>query len=209
MAFAYVLDCFHPCFLKGYPVSKKGVMLSCFVAPRHIQFENMPSFRRMTVPGFYIHSLKQYINPLCVSLASISDQQAYLWIGSKPVSYLPYWLAVFMSTQIQSKAITGFNPWMIHYCRALGLLGSHFVGSLWTFEKKTSFWKASMIMDFKQNTEFWHLPNPSFPRHALCPSGPRPMGQRKHHPSAQWLQRVQLSGCTRVLWKFSDWFPIY
>lgn len=38
---------------------------------RYTQFEDMPNFPRMTVPQWYLYSLKDYVNPLCVS---------WLWI---------------------------------------------------------------------------------------------------------------------------------
>ena len=42
-----------------------------FVTLRYTQFEEMRNFPRMTVAQWYLLSLKDYINPLCVS---------WLWI---------------------------------------------------------------------------------------------------------------------------------
>ena len=67
-----------------------------FVQSRHIKFENMTNFRRMTVPQFYIHSLKEYINPLCVTLAPIVDKP-FLWPNPKTEFHLD----VFKAAQIQ------------------------------------------------------------------------------------------------------------
>ena len=77
---------------------------------RYTQFDEMRNFPRMTVAQWYLLSLKDYINPLCVS---------WLWIqccGTKSCSKT---CASKIVAYIAHEAITGFNPFMIKYCSCL------------------------------------------------------------------------------------------
>jgi hypothetical protein len=54
-----------------YIISSDPVQSLTSCQLRYTQFEDMPNFPRMTVPQWYLYSLKDYVNPLCVS---------WLWI---------------------------------------------------------------------------------------------------------------------------------
>ena len=42
-------------------------MVSCWQTLRYTLFEDMQNFPRMSVAQWYLYSLKEYVNPLCVS----------------------------------------------------------------------------------------------------------------------------------------------
>ena len=56
-------------------------LLSC--TPRYTDFEAMRNFPRMTVAQWYLFSLKNYVNPLCVSWHQLSEKHWTLLLYSK------------------------------------------------------------------------------------------------------------------------------
>lgn len=151
-----------------------------FVTLRYTQFEEMRNFPRMTVAQWYLLSLKDYINPLCVSWLWIQ------WCGTKRSSKT--WFFSDRSLVMLMRQSQGSVLWWSNIAAAWLNIILH-----------TQRCGKFMSDCFFLNQLCYELQIKStLPRHAYGSPWPSPIRQCKQHPSVERLRSLSFFDCKNI-----------